>query len=171
MVGQAGGGERLPQRTRSHVIADLSVNFVQRFFLEEGHTADPVESDYGYDLTVQTFDADGFIEAGLIYFQVKATEVVSVYSQPSKARFAFSLEARYPRIWSRELMPVLFVLYGVRARRGYWLDVQSHLASRPPLRATAKTFTLYIPQQNVLRRSTIRLMRQEKLRRIADARG
>ena len=38
------------QRTRQHVIADLSVHHVERFILEEGHTAQRLSSDYGYDL-------------------------------------------------------------------------------------------------------------------------
>jgi hypothetical protein len=33
------------RRTREHVIADLSVNYVERFILEEGHTVQRVGSD------------------------------------------------------------------------------------------------------------------------------
>ncbi len=38
------------QRTRQHVIADQSVNYVERFIIDEGHTAQRLERDYGYDL-------------------------------------------------------------------------------------------------------------------------
>jgi hypothetical protein len=34
------------QRTRQHVIADLSAHYVERFILEEGHTAQRLSSDY-----------------------------------------------------------------------------------------------------------------------------
>ena len=37
------------QRTRQHVIADQSVNHVERFIIDEGHTAQRLEKDYGYD--------------------------------------------------------------------------------------------------------------------------
>ena len=44
------------RRTRQHVIADLSVHHVERFILEQGHTAQRLSSDNGYDLLVSTFD-------------------------------------------------------------------------------------------------------------------
>jgi hypothetical protein len=59
------------QRTRQHVIADLSVHHVEGFILEEGHTAQRLGSDYGYDLLVNTFDKRGYVEPGSIYFQAR----------------------------------------------------------------------------------------------------
>src|SRR5207253_11267359 len=44
------------QRTRQHVIADLSVHHVERFILEEGHTAQGLGSDHGYDLVLFSYD-------------------------------------------------------------------------------------------------------------------
>jgi hypothetical protein len=38
------------QRTREHVIADLSVHYVEAFILWEGHTPYRLTPDYGYDL-------------------------------------------------------------------------------------------------------------------------
>jgi len=52
------------QRTRQHVIADLSVHHVEGFILEEGHTAQRLSSDYGYDLILWTFDERGYPEPG-----------------------------------------------------------------------------------------------------------
>ena len=50
------------RRTRQHVIASQSVNFVERFIVDAGHTAQRVEADYGYDLYVTTFDDEGYAE-------------------------------------------------------------------------------------------------------------
>ena len=58
-----------PQRTIEHVIADISVNHVERLFLEAGHSPTAVPKDYGYDLTVQTHDNRGHVESGVIYIQ------------------------------------------------------------------------------------------------------
>lgn len=44
------------QRTRQHVIADLSVHYVEGFVLAEGHTVQRLGPDYGYDLFVFTYD-------------------------------------------------------------------------------------------------------------------
>ena len=48
------------QRTRQHVAAQ-SVNYVERFVVDVGFTAQRVEADYGYDLYVSTFDENGYI--------------------------------------------------------------------------------------------------------------
>jgi hypothetical protein len=47
------------RRTREHVLADQSANHVERFIIDEGHTAQRLGSDYGYDLVLFTFDEDG----------------------------------------------------------------------------------------------------------------
>jgi len=59
------------------VIADLSVHHLEGYILEEGHTAQRMGSDYGYDLVLRTFDKHGYIEPGAIYFQLKAMEKLS----------------------------------------------------------------------------------------------
>jgi hypothetical protein len=53
------------RRTRQHVIADLSIHHVEGFILEEGHTAQRLGSDYGYDLILWTFDEQGYGYSGL----------------------------------------------------------------------------------------------------------
>ena len=58
------------QRTRQHVIADQSVNLVEGFIIDEGHTAQRVEKDYGYDLLLFTFDEQGYAEPGLVCLQL-----------------------------------------------------------------------------------------------------
>ena len=55
------------QRTRQHVIADLSVHHVEGFILEEGHTTQRLGSHHGYDLIARTFDEHGYIEPAFIF--------------------------------------------------------------------------------------------------------
>lgn len=62
------------RRTREHIIADLSANYVERFVLLCGHTIEKFSSDYGYDLIIYTYTADSELENGNIYVQLKATD-------------------------------------------------------------------------------------------------
>src|SRR5271166_5203708 len=62
------------QRTRQHVIADQSVNLVERFIIDEGHTAQRIEKDYGYDLLLFTYDEEGYSEPDFLSLQLKAAE-------------------------------------------------------------------------------------------------
>jgi hypothetical protein len=61
-------------RTRAHVLADLSVNYVERQVLLCGCSIQRIYSDYGYDLMMSTFKSNGEIEGGNVFFQVKATD-------------------------------------------------------------------------------------------------
>lgn len=67
---------RRKTRTRQHIIADLSVNHVERHILRCGWTAQRVSPDYGVDLVMATFNRRGEIENGDVRFQIKATDKV-----------------------------------------------------------------------------------------------
>src|SRR5437763_10649397 len=62
------------RRTREHVIADLSMNFVERLIFENSYTAIRPTADYGYDLIMETYDEAGFPEPDLVFLQLKATD-------------------------------------------------------------------------------------------------
>jgi len=47
---------------------------IERLFLKRGHTVQTIEQDYGVDPVVYTHDRDGYVEAGEIYLQLKATD-------------------------------------------------------------------------------------------------
>jgi Domain of unknown function (DUF4365) len=105
------------QRTRQHLIADLSVHHVERFILEEGHTAHRLGSDYGYDLLMCTFDEHGYVEPGSVYFQFKAMEAL----HESGTGYVYDLDIRDYNLWAREKMPVLLILFDASRKRAYCL--------------------------------------------------
>src|SRR6266404_7953152 len=88
------------RRTRQHVIADLSVHHVERFILEEGHTAQRLSSDYSYDLLLRTFDEAGYAEPGLVYIQLKAAESL----QAVGSEYVFDVDIRDYHLWIDEEM-------------------------------------------------------------------
>ena len=63
--------DRRKRRTREHVIADLSINHVERFVLRAGCTAERTKHDYGIDLLMETFNVAGEPENGQVLFQLK----------------------------------------------------------------------------------------------------
>src|ERR1700747_1263450 len=86
------------RRTRQHVIADLSVHHVEGFILEEGHTTQRLGSDYGYYLIAWPFRAQGYAEAGAIYFQLKAMETLPEQGSD----YVYDLDIRDYNLWVRE---------------------------------------------------------------------
>lgn len=159
------------KRTRQHVIADLGVHHVVGFILEEGHTAQPMGSDYGYDLTMSTFDAEGYAEPGMVFFQMKAAEsLLSVGSN-----YVFDLDVRDYHLWMNETIPVILVLYDAIRKRAFWLAIQPYFRAnldRQPKKG-AKSVRVHVPRRQPVNRQAIAAMRQlmrESLRSVGEAR-
>jgi hypothetical protein len=142
------------------MIADLSVNYVERFALEEGHVLYRLVPDYGYDLAMLTFDAGGELEPGLVYWQLKASESYSL----TRGAIAFDLDIRDYNVWMRERMPVVLALYDASLRRAYWLDVQDYFrgATRRSPRPGAKHVRVHVPGHQTVNRRAIRHLTQRK---------
>lgn len=161
---------RRPRRTRQHVIASLSRNFVERFILEKGHTADRRIDDYGYDLFVETYDEDGYVENGEIRVQLKATDRLRDLKRGDTLRL--DIDVRHYGLWTNELMPVFLILYDALEKQAYWIDVQRYFAdaSREPKKG-AKTLRIHIPIANRFAEDTVEHMRRRKSEVLTRDRG
>jgi hypothetical protein len=148
------------QRTRQHVIADLSVHHVEGFVLEEGHTVQRLSSDYGYDLVLFTCDAQGYVEPGFVLLQLKAAETW----RPVGGDYVFDLDVRDYNLWMLETMPVVLILFDAGRRRAYWLVIQNYFredATRQP-RKGRKTVRVRVPARQVVNRRAIARLRALK---------
>jgi hypothetical protein len=150
------------RRTRQHVIAAQSVNFVERFVVDAGHTAQRVEYDYGYDLLVSTFDEEGFEEPGLIYLQLKATDTITMSA--SGEEVVFDIAVADCNLWTAETMPVVLVVFDAQKRQGWWLYVQRYFADEPARMAKkgANSVRVFIPKRQRFGRRTMAAMRAWK---------
>jgi hypothetical protein len=149
------------------VIADQSVNYVERYIIDEGHTVQRLSQDYGYDLLMFTYDEYGYAEPGLAFLQLKASENLV----ESRGEYVFDLDIRDYNLWMMNRMPVVLVLFESSHRRAFWLHVQGYFQEDPARRPkpTAKTVRVRVPpRQAVNRRGIARLRR---LIQAAVARG
>jgi hypothetical protein len=157
------------QRTRRHIIADQSRNHVERFIIDEWHTAQRLEPDYGYDLGLTTYDADGYVEPGAAYLQLKASEAL----KPSGENYVFDLDIRDYNLWSRELQPVFLVLFDASRRRAFWLYIQGYFReddSRRPKKG-AKAIRVRVPARQRINRRAVARMRATKQELISRLKG
>lgn len=145
-----------PRRTREHVIGDLAVNHVERFVLNCSYTVERTRYDYGIDLLMATYDANGEAEDGWIPIQVRATERLSVLRRENVV--AFRVGRREVVAWLRQSLPVILVVYDVVAERAYWLHVQAYFAAQPGFNIfeAAETMTIRIPRTAVLDVAAVR---------------
>jgi hypothetical protein len=142
------------------VIAAQSVNHVEQFIIDEGHTAERLASDYGYDLVLYTYDKEGYAEEDSVYLQLKASEKLITAGD----NFVFDVDLRDYTRWTREPMPVILILFDASKRRAYWVYVQRYFAADPSRkpRQGAQTVRVRVPKRQVVSRRAIKMMRAYK---------
>lgn len=157
------------QRTRSHVLADLSANYVERYALLCGYSVERFVHDYGIDLALYTYNAEGEVENGAIYVQLKATDAARTLQD--QKTIALEVERSDLEYWLTEPMPVILILYDSRAVTAYWLYIQSYLEGQTgfDLSATGRTLTVHLSKEAVLDEAAMRRFghfRDEVLRQV-----
>ena len=158
------------KRTRGHVIADLSVNHVEKYIIDGGFSVERMNHDYGFDLVVYTFDEEGYAEEGDIILQLKATDTLV----RTRRGVTFRIDARDYNLLTKITWPVFLVVFDAAEEVGYWLYVQYYFAIDPARRpnAGAKSVTVTLPTTNVVNEPFVRHMRACKaavLRQLQEA--
>ena len=151
------------RRTREHIIASLSENYVQRLFLERGHTCDRLVSDYGYDFLVATYSTEGYAEGGPMYLQVKATDDIEKFSVGDS--FSYTIDIASYNQWREEPVPVYFILFDAQKRRAFWANAQVYLrdlAKRKNPKETLQSVQIHVSRKNVMNLRAIDKIQKDK---------
>lgn len=164
----AWGGER-KRRTRGHVIADLSLNFLERRVLERGHCLQRLESDYGVDAIMFHFSKSGEVENGEARFQLKATDNLKVLADGET--IAFRLDRADLHHWCQELYPFFLIVYDAPSDKAYWLHIQPYVEEyQSVLDPDKEKVTVHIPSKNLLTLGVIDMFRSLSLRVVEERR-
>lgn len=168
MVEKRGGPRK--RRTREHVIADLSINHVERFALRSGYAVSRVQPDYGLDLMMFTYTARGDVENGLVFMQLKATD----HLRWRKDRQAILVRIKRGDLvyWVGEMEPIMLIVYDAKQDRAYWLYIQGAMTGGQifRLRRRGSTVTIHVPAQNVVNEDAMRQFARYKAERLAARR-
>lgn len=144
------------RRTREHVIADLSVNHVERLVLRCGWTVERTRFDYGIDLNMVTYNDRGEPENGSVLFQLKATDSLKWLSDGTA--LPIRLEWRDLLFWLNERQPVILIVYDAQHDKAYWLYVQAYFRGQRWKRRAgrARMVTVHVPAANALDAAAVR---------------
>ena len=155
-------GVRGKTRTREHVLADLSINHVERQVLRCGFSVDRVQHDYGYDLSMATYNQAGEYEPGGVYIQVKATERLPRIAGGETISWRFSRSDL--KLWLEEAYPVILVVYDGQNDSAYWVHIQSYILDRrtPHLFGGGETIAVHLSIGSRLNPSAIRVIARDK---------
>jgi hypothetical protein len=157
-------------RTREHILADLSINYAERFVLLCGFSAERVSHDYGYDLIVVTYNDSGEVENGQIYVQIKATDRLKL-SRDGKT-ISVRVSRRDLAHWLREPYPVILIVYDGRNDLAFWLYVQAYFESRPSREMfSSEEVAIRIPASQRLNRRAVKKLARYKDRILEQVGG
>lgn len=147
------------RRTCEHVIADLSINHIERQALLCGYAVERWVHDYGIDLVLLTYADDGAAESGNVLIQAKATDRLRVVG--SGKFVSFRIERADLRAWLTEPMPVILIVYDAPNDPAYWLYVQAAFAGSRRFQVARRTdrLTVQIPISQALAPGAIRCFR------------
>jgi Domain of unknown function (DUF4365) len=142
------------QRTREHVLEDLSINHVEKIALGCGYAVDRLWHDYGLDLVLFTFNDQGYLENGIIWMQLKATDRLK---RSRNGMILIRLDRRDVLAWISERFPVILVMYDAVADLACWLSIQTYFAGAGAFaRLRGETITVSIPTANALNEQALR---------------
>ncbi len=149
-------------RTRGHVLADLSINYVERRVLLCGYSVQRIYNDYGYDLMMSTYKPNGEIEGGIVFFQVKATDSLPLLA--GERTISWVVSRRDLRLWLNEAYPIILVVYDGRRERAFWLHVQAYFIDQPTsgLFLAGQTINVHLPVSNRLNHRSMQQIVQRK---------
>jgi hypothetical protein len=157
------------RRTRAHIIADLSINHVEKRVLECGWTVQRFRPDYGLDLLMTTFNRRGELENGDVRRQIKATDSIKVVSSGNAV--AVRLEWRDMVYWLNEPLPVILVVYDAKSDRAWWLYLNDTRRTGTRSSPIGAKLTVSVPLANVLDRAAVRRFRKFRDAALARSRG
>jgi hypothetical protein len=169
-VAKAAAGPERPRRTKEHINASKSHNYIEKFFIDKGHTVDRPGADYGYDVLVNTYDAEGYAESGEIRIQLKASDEFEYVAKGSSISYKISI--KHYNLWTAEVMPVFLILYDATRHQAFWVYIQEYFSdpTKKP-KANAKSLKIRVPVVNVFNDSTVDYARDRKAAILASLEG
>lgn len=145
------------RRPRSRVIADMSVNFLERQVLHRGHRLIriPEESDDGTDAIMRTHHPETTeVETGQIDFQLKSTDDLRIID--GRRSIPCVVEMAHLHFWYHQVFHAfILVLYDAQKHRAFWVDVQAYVDEYADefgraMDSEAASLTVRIPAANKL---------------------
>lgn len=115
-----------PRRRKvwQHDTENVSEDQICEYFHRLGWDVDRFGKDYGEDLFVRIFE-EGASTGKSFFVQLKGTNNIQQYALRTRV-FSYSVDVVNLLQWHRNQFPVIFVLWDIEQRIGYWLHIQSY---------------------------------------------
>lgn len=119
-----------PRRRKvwQHDTENISEDQICEYFHRLGWEVERFGNDYGEDLLARIFEEGAF--TGKVFFiQLKGTNNPQQYALKTGV-FSYKVDVVNLRQWHSNQFPVIFVLWDIEKRVGYWLHIQPYVKKR-----------------------------------------
>jgi hypothetical protein len=144
-----------PRRRKvwQHDTENISEDQIREYCHRLGWLVDRFGNDYGEDLFVRICE-EGVFFGKAFFVQLKGTNNVQQYALRTDV-FSYGADAVNLLQWYRNQFPVIFVVWDIERRVGYWLHIQPYVdqkLKRDPtwLKDDAGTRNIHIPTHQIL---------------------
>src|SRR5260221_5482694 len=119
-----------PRRRKvwQHDTENISEDQISEYFHRLGWEVQRFGKDYGEDLFIRIFE-EGAFNGKAFYVQLKGTNKIKQYVLKTGV-FSYGVNVVNLLQWHRNPFPVIFVLWDIKGRAGYWLHIQSYVDKR-----------------------------------------
>jgi len=116
-----------PRRRKvwQHDTENISEDQISEYFHRLGWVVERFGKDYGEDLFIRIFE-EGAFTGKAFYVQLKGTNNIQQYALKIGV-FSYVVDVVNLLQWHRNEFPVIFVLWDIEQRVGYWLHIQSYV--------------------------------------------
>lgn len=117
----------IPRRRKvwQHNTENISEDQIREYFHRIEWEVDRFGKDYGEDLFIRIFE-EGAFTGKAFFVQLKGTNNIQQYALQTGV-FSYSVDVVNLLQWHRNLFPVIFVLWDIEQRVGYWLHIKSYV--------------------------------------------
>ena len=145
----------IPRRRKvwQHDMENLSEDQIRECFHRIGWEVERFVKDYGEDLFIRIVE-EGAFTGKAFSVQLKGTNNIQQYALKTGI-FSYSVDVVNLLQWHRNQFPIVFVLWDIEQRLGYWLHIQSYVDKKLQadpnwLKKEAVTRTIHIPPDHIL---------------------
>jgi hypothetical protein len=140
------GMPKMPKWTPEKINEDTSVDFIREVF-RGWRPVSLQQNDIGLDMRFEVIESNGDATGAEFTVQLKATKRL----RTSDGAIAHSIKTSTANYFLVRPELVLFVVYHVREKKGYWVWVQEYLRRNwSSVWAQQQTVTIKVPLDNIL---------------------
>ena len=146
----------------------MSFHYIAFLVVKCGFVIEGTREDYGYDAYIEFYAANGEVETGNVFVQLKATDDINRYI--TSKGISYPIDMRDFDLWADNPYPVYFVVFDSGTETAYWMYFQKYIEEKGLTSADISTdsFTIHLDRASRFDVATARFWQLDKNKALAQ---